>query len=776
MNTSLIRFLVAFAWLTAFGQGAFAVTATFTNTPAAVSNTYNGTITLLVGGLTNTETVVIQKFLDLNTNGVIDGGDILVQQFTLQDGINFAIGGVTNFNVPGDTNTTTGQITATFNFQGGDFAQNIVGSYLYKLSSPGGHFLPLTNQFAVTNFPFPQYFTGNVYSNSTSTKVSNAVVMLFPPQRPGRNGPGGSPLAGVVVNSAGGYTIYVPPGTYVPVAFKSNYVANYTAPVLTLTNTQTFTTNLTLTIATASISGSVVDASNSSIGLPGVSIPVMSDSGLIALNFTDTNGNFNARVTAGNWGLQADDTPLIVHGYLGLQNGTALTPGVILSVPKATALIYGKVRDDQGNPLAGVDVYASDSTFDADGYTGTNGKYVIAVLGGLGGGDPWWMEADSDKQFTNYVFSQQNISGDIDAGTAVLQNFTAMLATNHITGNVKANGTTNIAGVGVWASATFNLTNFYKSVDTDTNGNYWLNVPRGSWTVGVNCIGSDGDSLDTILGHGNYACPNNQTPTISGNNATNNFNVQLCGGISISTTSPLPVGEVGVSYDQFLQASSCNGSFTWSETGTTLPNLSLSNGGELSGTPDSIGVFTFTAHVTDGSYTTNKSLSVTISNAVDVTTTTLPNGTNGLTYSQQLLATAGVPFGGASPYSWSLYSGSLPANLTLSIGGLLSGTLAADSGTFDFTVEAADSLGGIYNQPLSLNIVTTNLPPLTVGTSTSTNGEQIIVLWPVSAGTNFTVQMTTNLATGPWVPATNGVLSIAYTFTNNLPAAFFKLQ
>src|ERR1700730_15046536 len=76
---------------------------TFTVTPAAVSNTYNGTITLLVTGLTNTETVVVQKFLDVNANGVIDAGDTLLQQFNLTDGTNFVIGGVTNINVPGDT-------------------------------------------------------------------------------------------------------------------------------------------------------------------------------------------------------------------------------------------------------------------------------------------------------------------------------------------------------------------------------------------------------------------------------------------------------------------------------------------------------------------------------------------------------------------------------------------------------------------------------------------------------------------------------------------------
>jgi len=56
-----------------------AAAVTFTNTPTAVSNTYSGFITLTIGGLTNTETVVVQKFLDANTNGVIDGRDLLVQ-------------------------------------------------------------------------------------------------------------------------------------------------------------------------------------------------------------------------------------------------------------------------------------------------------------------------------------------------------------------------------------------------------------------------------------------------------------------------------------------------------------------------------------------------------------------------------------------------------------------------------------------------------------------------------------------------------------------------
>src|SRR5215472_57440 len=60
--------------------------ASLTVTPSATSNTYTGNITLQVKGLSSGETVVLQKFLDVNHNGVIDAGDILCQQFQLTDG------------------------------------------------------------------------------------------------------------------------------------------------------------------------------------------------------------------------------------------------------------------------------------------------------------------------------------------------------------------------------------------------------------------------------------------------------------------------------------------------------------------------------------------------------------------------------------------------------------------------------------------------------------------------------------------------------------------
>jgi uncharacterized repeat protein (TIGR03803 family) len=91
-------------------------------------------------------------------------------------------------------------------------------------------------------------------------------------------------------------------------------------------------------------------------------------------------------------------------------------------------------------------------------------------------------------------------------------------------------------------------------------------------------------------------------------------------------------------------------------------------------------------------------LSVTVPTVPQVTTVTLPNGTNGYPYSQQLFALYGQP-----PYSWSLVSGSLPAGLTLAINGVISGT-PTTSGTFNFTVKVTDALSATATQALALTV------------------------------------------------------------------------
>ena len=605
----------------------------FTLTPSTISNTYNGPITLQVTGLTSKDTVVVQKFLDANTNGVIDAGDTLWQQFSITEGTNLVIGGVTNINVPGDTDgTANGQITAKLNFQA-DFSQTIVGKYLFKLSSPAGHFTPMTNSFTVTNFPFAQKFTGTVASSGVA--APNAVVILFQGSGNSVGDDGVNPIGGAVANNSGSYAIQAAPGTYLLAAFKTNFIADTTAAAdLVLGSGSTINTNLNLLATTRSITGKFVDSTSSSIGLPGLLVPILTQDGLLAVCFTDTNGNFTARVNASEWQIQNDSAAIAFEGYVAPQNGTVAdaTAGNVslmnITLHKGTALFFGTVKDNFGNPLPMVvPVGASDNNnglYQSDGYTDTNGNYVTAVVGGLGGSDPWVPQIDNSSSFPNYDFSQsplnQNGGTNMTVGKVVLQNFTAILATNHITGHVQDSDGNPISGVGVSAGATINNVTYQAQVDTDSDGNYSMNVANGEWFPSVNCNGGD-DSLDNILGSGSYECPDNQDLLISNGDGMANFTVQLCNGVQITTASPLPVGEINVPYDQFLQASSCSDNFNWSvnDPQDLPPGLQLDSFGELFGTPSTNGTFNFSVNVTDGNNnSTNQSLSLTINSPIPV--------------------------------------------------------------------------------------------------------------------------------------------------------------
>ncbi len=79
-----------------------------------------------------------------------------------------------------------------------------------------------------------------------------------------------------------------------------------------------------------------------------------------------------------------------------------------------------------------------------------------------------------------------------------------------------------------------------------------------------------------------------------------------------------------------------------------------------------------------------------------ITTTTLPLAIHGEAYAQTLAAT-----GGAAPYAWSIADGALPAGITLSSAGLISGTSSITGGSV-FTAQVTDSLGATDTQLLTL--------------------------------------------------------------------------
>jgi hypothetical protein len=732
----------------------------FTVTPSAVSNTYSGFITLQVTNLSPGDTVVVQKFLDLNGNGVIDAGDWMVQQFQLTDGqAGMVIGGIVNSNVPGDTDgATNGQITAQLNFQNGDFIQNIVGQYLFKVSSPGNHFTPITNLFNVANAPYAQEFTGNVVSNAAGTGVPNAVVLLI------STGGHGDPLAGTVANNSSGYTLPAPPGTYGIVALQSNYVCNFSSPpVLALGNGQTIPTNLTMLAATSFISGQLVDAINPGIGLPGIFFNAQATNGLMSAGFTDSNGYFSlgAQSGLGQWQVGLNEKSLIIHGYLELQNnkGTNVNPGqtdVTLAVPQATALFYGHVKDSLGNPMPGLEVYAydSDNMYEGAGYTDANGHFNAGALGGLGN-DTWQTSISSDTSPANYLFVSpvfdQNGGTNLGIGQAVQSHFTGLLVTNSISGYLRDDNGNPIAGVGVNAGATINNVNYQtQSVDTDTNGYYLLDVSSGYWSVNVNCACVNCDCTDCLST--NYQCPNSTNVTINSNNATSvNFTAFLApytiSGYVLDNNGS-PIAGVGV------YAGTTNYQ-TQSDTGSNgYYSLNVGNGAWL------VGVSTCGScgDGLPGNYLAPASQMIVISNGnatanfiveslqsrqpLQITTTTLPNGALGAYYDQSLAAS-----GGQLPYVWGLAPGSagLPAGLSLTTNGVISGIPGA-SGASEFIALVTDAMNGWNYQLLALTINISSNPPVVVLTAPERPGtNQFQFTFNSVSGVDYTIQYSTNL-------------------------------
>ena len=171
---------------------------------------------------------------------------------------------------------------------------------------------------------------------------------------------------------------------------------------------------------------------------------------------------------------------------------------------------------------------------------------------------------------------------------------------------------------------------------------------------------------------------------------------------------------------------------------------------------------------------TNLTASISIVLPVTFTTTSWPNGSNGVGYSQTVVTTGGV-----SPVEYSLGSGSLPAGLSINTSGTILGT-PSSRGAFTFTINATDN-GGMtpnlvvkspsytitINPPPPLAIPTTTLPGGLVNTSYSAAivpagpGGVPPYTWSITSGTlppGLNLNSSSGIISG--LPTTAGV----YTF------------
>ncbi|MHB1056908.1 MAG: putative Ig domain-containing protein [Rhodanobacter sp.] len=199
---------------------------------------------------------------------------------------------------------------------------------------------------------------------------------------------------------------------------------------------------------------------------------------------------------------------------------------------------------------------------------------------------------------------------------------------------------------------------------------------------------------------------------------TQSFAIVVPGGaVSFSSGSTLPNATGETPYSYTITATGGAMPYTFSLTGGSLPNgVSFSPAGVVSGTPLAGGTFSFTVHVVDAAtQTADQTFQLTVdAPAIDVTPATLPSGTGGQAYTQNLSSS-----GGAAPYTYAVTAGTLPAGLTLSSAGALSGTPTA-SGSFNFTVTATDQHGfqGALAYTFVVNAPTIAITPATLPAGT----------------------------------------------------------
>lgn len=209
------------------------------------------------------------------------------------------------------------------------------------------------------------------------------------------------------------------------------------------------------------------------------------------------------------------------------------------------------------------------------------------------------------------------------------------------------------------------------------------------------------------------------------------FLVQATGGDYVSQTvsrnfsiavnpapqlrAPAPTAVLQTPYDSALPVTGGTGPFTFEMVAGALPpGLSLDPAtGAIRGTPPTLGAFAFTARLTDSNGAIailNASITV-VPPQLEITTTALPSGRAGDSYSASIAVQGGTP-----PYSFERSFGALPPGLTLSSTGSLTGT-PTQPGSFWFIItvrdngqQTASAQYTVVIAPAPLGVLTSRLP------------------------------------------------------------------
>ena len=232
------------------------------------------------------------------------------------------------------------------------------------------------------------------------------------------------------------------------------------------------------------------------------------------------------------------------------------------------------------------------------------------------------------------------------------------------------------------------------------------------------------------------------------------------------TTQSLSSGVATDAYTATLAATGGSGAgYTWTVTSgansLSAVGLSLSSSGILSTAAPIAGTASFTVKVTDSAgNTATASLTVVINHSLAITTTALPAGTEGTSYSTTLAATGGT----GSGYTWSVVSGTgLSAeSLTLSSSGVITGIPTTGETSIPVTLQVTDSAGDTATSTLNLSVTAVIFQGQVLSGTTPVNNATIQLY---AAGTTGNASAATPMLTQSVVTDGLGMFQLTGSYT-----------
>lgn len=375
--------------------------------PGTIGTDFNDFLDVKISGLSLGQTVLLERFLVDNDQGVINQNAVLMDSRVITDGELRRVGGEVNFNEVMDYyeidleafTDRDGVIYAYFPLREG--FEVMPGEYVYRVSSPQGSFTAQIERLTIVEATEAQYYTGRV-KTAAGVPIPGALVGLLQPVG------GYSHLKRVTVADANGdYTLYAPfsdefdlvataPGFVGPFAVGTNRFIG---------GGDVISQDLELAAGTRTLSGTVVDAVS---GEPIAGLPVtfmttdasgIPDNRLFTHSWTDDQGQFSVAATAEIWGVTFKPSDVSSRSYMTyvekLEQIVDLTAGdasnVEVALTRGTSLIAGTLVSEEftnaeGNPLPieGVEVFAFnvEENLAVSGVTYEDGTFNLAVTPG----------------------------------------------------------------------------------------------------------------------------------------------------------------------------------------------------------------------------------------------------------------------------------------------------------------------------------------------------------------------------------------------------------